>query len=307
MAGRSPQEEQSSNTAPALTPPDNSPQPPCATDPRTGQPYRFKSGDRTAVQFPNRCERKDRRKTESAGSVAACWTPDTRSRRTTRRPRRLTTAARRYWRQQAAGRPDSDDGGRRYSNLSMRSGGAGRTGTERGLRALFHRSPFYDHWIGRAVGGESERAASLAAGVPTGPRQRVSRQRKAALVGGTDRGVGAEGRPTNARDRFFEGVLAAHRGAALRNGSRRPPMSTTRPNTRGSAEVKEGAARHRHSRLHERFAAPRPFVSKFLSCASCYSEMFFSRLADSAAHRNNTLSRQILLLPPGLLRPWLGI
>ena len=31
---------------------------------------------------------------------------------------------------------------------------------------------------------------------------------------GPDRGAGAEGRPAGAGDRFFEGVLAAHRGAA---------------------------------------------------------------------------------------------
>ncbi len=45
-------------------------------------------------------------------------------------------------------------------------------------------------------------------------RQRVSRPGKAAVVGGADCGVGAEGRPTGPGDRFFEGVLAAHRGAA---------------------------------------------------------------------------------------------
>ena len=47
-----------------------------------------------------------------------------------------------------------------------------------------------------------------------GPGQCVSRQWKAALVGGADRGVGAEGRPADSGDRFFERVLAAHRGTA---------------------------------------------------------------------------------------------
>src|SRR5215813_13183810 len=42
----------------------------------------------------------------------------------------------------------------------------------------------------------------------------VSRQWQAALVGEADCGVGAEGRPTSPGDRFFEGLLAAHRGAA---------------------------------------------------------------------------------------------
>ena len=68
--------------------------------------------------------------------------------------------------------------------------------------------------VARALEVNPERAASLAAGVPARARQRVSRERKAALVGGADRGVGTEGGPTNLGDRFFERVLAAHRGAA---------------------------------------------------------------------------------------------
>ena len=47
-----------------------------------------------------------------------------------------------------------------------------------------------------------------------GPGNVVSRQREAALVGGPDRRTGTEGRPADPGDRFFEGVLAAHRGAA---------------------------------------------------------------------------------------------
>src|SRR5207249_6223185 len=47
-----------------------------------------------------------------------------------------------------------------------------------------------------------------------GARQRVSGQWEAALVRRPDRRAGAQGRPAGAGDRFFEGVLAAHRGAA---------------------------------------------------------------------------------------------
>ena len=47
-----------------------------------------------------------------------------------------------------------------------------------------------------------------------GPGNAFPGQRQAALVGGPDRRTGAEGRPADAGDRFFEGVLAAHRGAA---------------------------------------------------------------------------------------------
>src|SRR3954470_6326350 len=67
---------------------------------------------------------------------------------------------------------------------------------------------------GAGAGGKPQRAAPLAAGVPSGSGQCVSWQRKAALVRRPDRGVGAESRSADAGDRFFEGVLAAHRGAA---------------------------------------------------------------------------------------------
>ena len=67
---------------------------------------------------------------------------------------------------------------------------------------------------GAGAGSEPERAAPLAAGVPPGAGQRVSGQRKAALVRRPDRGTGTQDRPAGAGDRFFEGVLAAHRGTA---------------------------------------------------------------------------------------------
>src|SRR5437870_1216359 len=67
---------------------------------------------------------------------------------------------------------------------------------------------------GARVGGQPPRAASLAPGVPPRPGQRLSGQWQAALVGRPDRRAGAQGRPAGAGDRFFEGVLAAHRGAA---------------------------------------------------------------------------------------------
>ena len=67
---------------------------------------------------------------------------------------------------------------------------------------------------GAGAGSEPERAAPLAAGVPPGAGQCVSGQRQAALVRRPGRGAGAEGRPAGPGDRFFEGVLAAHRGTA---------------------------------------------------------------------------------------------
>src|SRR3954470_16011037 len=72
---------------------------------------------------------------------------------------------------------------------------------------------------GAGAGGKPQRAAPLAAGVPSGSGQCVSWQRKAALVRRPDRGVGAESRSADAGDRFFKGVLAAHRGAADATGT----------------------------------------------------------------------------------------
>src|SRR5713226_6799074 len=71
-----------------------------------------------------------------------------------------------------------------------------------------------DRGSGEGEGGEPQRIAPLAAGVASGARQRVSGQWEAALVRRPDRRGGAQGRPAGAGDRFFEGVLAAHRGAA---------------------------------------------------------------------------------------------
>src|SRR6266480_6183652 len=67
---------------------------------------------------------------------------------------------------------------------------------------------------GAGAGGKPQCAAPLAAGAPSGSGQCISGQRKAALVRRPDRGVGAESRSADAGDRFFEGVLAAQRGAA---------------------------------------------------------------------------------------------
>ena len=47
-----------------------------------------------------------------------------------------------------------------------------------------------------------------------GPGNAFPGQRQAALVGRPDRRTGTQGRPAGAGDRFFEGVLAAHRGTA---------------------------------------------------------------------------------------------
>src|ERR1700685_2796827 len=71
-----------------------------------------------------------------------------------------------------------------------------------------------DWGSGAGVGGEPQCVAALEAGVPSGTRQCVSGQRKAALVRRPDRRVGAQGRPADPGDRFFERVLAAHRGTA---------------------------------------------------------------------------------------------
>src|SRR5580658_7890806 len=59
------------------------------------------------------------------------------------------------------------------------------------------------------AGSEPERAAPVAPGVSS-----VSGSGEAALVRRPGCGAGAEGGPAGAGDRFFEGVLAAHRGAA---------------------------------------------------------------------------------------------
>src|SRR5258708_4573220 len=54
----------------------------------------------------------------------------------------------------------------------------------------------------------------MAEGVPPRAGERISGQWKAALGGRPCSGSGAEGRPAGSGDRFFEGVLAAHRGTA---------------------------------------------------------------------------------------------
>src|SRR5271157_132355 len=64
------------------------------------------------------------------------------------------------------------------------------------------------------VGSESERAASLAQRVSPGAGQCVFWTRAAALVGRADCRTGAQDRAADAGDRFFEGVLAAHRRTA---------------------------------------------------------------------------------------------
>src|SRR5258708_26318072 len=76
-----------------------------------------------------------------------------------------------------------------------------------------------DRGSGAGVGGEPQRVAPLAAGVPSGARQCVSWERETALVRRPDRGIGAQGRPADVGDRFFAGVLAAHRGAAEATGT----------------------------------------------------------------------------------------
>ena len=72
----------------------------------------------------------------------------------------------------------------------------------------------FDRGSGAGVGSERQRVAPLAAGVPPRARQCLSRQRQAALVRRPNCRVGAQGRAADAGDRFFERVLAAHRGAA---------------------------------------------------------------------------------------------
>ena len=67
---------------------------------------------------------------------------------------------------------------------------------------------------GAGVGDEPQPAAPLAPGVPARAGECVLGPWEAALVGRPPRRVGAQERPTDPRDRFFEGLLAAHRGAA---------------------------------------------------------------------------------------------
>src|SRR5258708_35118950 len=76
-----------------------------------------------------------------------------------------------------------------------------------------------DRGSGAGVGGEPQRVAALGEGVPSGARQCVSWERETALVRRPDRRVGAQGRPADVGDRFFAGVLAAHRGAADATGT----------------------------------------------------------------------------------------
>src|SRR4051794_6231736 len=58
----------------------------------------------------------------------------------------------------------------------------------------------------------------MAPGIPPRSRERVSGQREAALVGRPGSGAGTEGRSAGSGDRFFERVLAAHRGNADAGG-----------------------------------------------------------------------------------------
>jgi len=59
-----------------------------------------------------------------------------------------------------------------------------------------------------------QRTAPLAAGISERARQRLPGQRKPVLGGGSNCRTGAQDRPAGAGDRFFEGVVAAHRGTA---------------------------------------------------------------------------------------------
>src|ERR1039457_6011322 len=83
---------------------------------------------------------------------------------------------------------------------------AGR-GTAAGSRGIVGRG-------GAGVGSQPQCIAPLAACVSAGARQCVSRQRAGALERGPDCRVGTEDRSAGFGDRFFEGVLAAHRGTA---------------------------------------------------------------------------------------------
>jgi hypothetical protein len=71
-----------------------------------------------------------------------------------------------------------------------------------------------DNGGGAGIGSKCQCAAPLATRVPGRAGERVSRQWKATVVWRPDCRVGAEDRPAGAGNRFFEGVLAAHRGAA---------------------------------------------------------------------------------------------
>src|SRR3984957_4776042 len=72
----------------------------------------------------------------------------------------------------------------------------------------------FDRGGSTGVGSQCQRAAPLAARVAARPRQCISWQRAASLVRRQDRRVGTKDRTANLGNRFFEGVLAAHRGTA---------------------------------------------------------------------------------------------
>src|SRR6266576_2761912 len=59
----------------------------------------------------------------------------------------------------------------------------------------------------------------MAEGIPAWPRQCVPWSRNATLGTNPGRPTGTQGRPANGGNRFFEGVLAAHRGTSAATGT----------------------------------------------------------------------------------------
>src|ERR1035441_9415200 len=80
-------------------------------------------------------------------------------------------------------------------------------GTAAGSRGIVGRG-------GAGVGSQPQCSGPLGPLASAGARQCVSRQRAGALERGPDCRVGTEDRSAGFGDRFFEGVLAAHRGTA---------------------------------------------------------------------------------------------
>ncbi len=74
---------------------------------------------------------------------------------------------------------------------------------------------------GAGIGSESERVAPLAARDARGPGQRVPWPWETTLVGWPGGRIGTGGRSADPGDRFFERVLAAHRGTADATGTGR--------------------------------------------------------------------------------------
>src|ERR1035441_4387780 len=111
-------------------------------------------------------------------------------------------------------------------------------GTAAGSRGIVGRG-------GAGVGSQPQCSGPLGPLASAGARQCVSRQRAGALERGPDCRVGTEDRSAGFGDRFFEGVLAAHRGTADAAGIDVTGEICTRWNERESTWRKSWACQSR--------------------------------------------------------------